>query len=144
MQTLVIDNNFVFLYFIILLIIIYFLQWIFQRSLIYFVHRTNNLIIDDIAFILSLGSKLLAGLLMIYMATVFYNLASEVLIFYSLIIGSVVTLSSIQEVFHKSCLLVGISLDIWKYPRKSRYPISWRKIHFASLSPIGLQCQRPG
>ena len=96
MQTLVIDNNSVLFYFILILIIIYFLQWLFQRLLIYFVHQTNSLIIDDIAFILSLGSKILAGFLMIYLATLFFNLASEILIFYSLIIGSVLTLSSIQ------------------------------------------------
>lgn len=96
MQDLTIDSNLLLPYFLILVLIIILAQRIFQKLLHYVVHNTNNLMIDDVSLTLSLGSKIFSGFLVIYISTIFFDFSNEILFGSAVIIGSIITLSSIQ------------------------------------------------
>ncbi len=94
MQLLSIDQNLV--YFIILVFVTFFLQRFFQRILNHFSSKTDNLIFYDIFFILDLVSKVLVGFIVIILIILFFDLSLDIFIFYSAIIGTIISLSSIQ------------------------------------------------
>ena len=77
------------------------------------VKRSDNLIFDDIAFSVSLASKVLMGFIIIFLITVFFDLSLDIFIFYSVIIGAVISLSSIQIINN---LLSGLIIILFIRP----------------------------
>jgi hypothetical protein len=60
------------------------------------VKNTENLIFDDIAFALSLILRVSSGFIIIFLITVFFDLSIDIILFYSALIGTFISLSSIQ------------------------------------------------
>ena len=96
-------------------LIVYVCQRLFQKLLVYFVNHSNNLIIDDIAFILSFLSKILAGFMIIFYITFFFNLSPAILIIFSTVILTVISLSSIQIINN---LIGGLIIILFLKPYK--------------------------
>ena len=84
------------IFFLILVISIYLIQKLFQKFLIKIVTIKNNLIIDDIVFFISLFSRIIAGFIIVFITTLFFSLPFDIILVYSAIIGTVISLSSIQ------------------------------------------------
>ena len=78
-----------------------------------FVKRSNNLIFDDMAFTLNLISEVVLGFFIIFLITVFFDLPLAIFIFYSALVGTVISLSSIQIINN---LLSGLIIILFIKP----------------------------
>ena len=97
------------------ILIVYIGQRSFQRSLVYWVKHTNSLIVDDLAFILSFFSKVVTGFLVIFLISIFFGLSDLLFLFYTTIILTLISLSSIQIINN---LLSGLIIILFIKPYK--------------------------
>lgn len=82
--------------FLALVIITIIFQRFFQKLLNRFASKTDNLIYYDVFFTLNIISKVIVGFITILLITLFFDLSLDIFIFYGAIIGTIISLSSIQ------------------------------------------------